>query len=233
MNKTIVFDSGPIISLATNSLLWILDAMHAHFDGHFYIPPAVKHELVDVPLEIKKFKFEALQVLHLLNKGVLQLVDERSIRQDAFELLDAANHIFKARGNWLKLVHAAEMQTIASALYFNAAAIVIDERTTRTLLEDPMILHDILIKKLHVPVQMNKDNVDRFLRMTHGLHVIRSTELLAAAYELGLLDKYLPNIPHPRKQLLESVLWGVKLNGCAVSQEEIDTIVREEIKGKE
>ncbi|MBI4150082.1 hypothetical protein HY488_01630 [Candidatus Woesearchaeota archaeon] len=231
--RTLVFDSGPVISLATNSLLWTLEALHHQFNGDFYIPAAVKRELVDVPLEIKKFKFEALQVLYLLNKGILKLVDDRSIKQDTFELLNAANHIFKARGNWLQIVHMAEMQTLASAIYLNAEAVVVDERTTRILIEAPMQLHETLGRKLHTTIYTHEENLAKFQRMTRDLRVIRSTELLLVAYELGLLDKYLPNIPHPRKQLLESVLWGVKLNGCAVTQDEIDSIVREEIQGKE
>lgn len=233
MSRTLVFDSGPIISLATNSLLWTLESLHGQFGGDFFIPAAVKRELVDVPLEIKKFKFEALQVLYLLNKGVLKLVDDRTVRQDTLALLDTANHLFKARGNWLRIVHTAEMQALASALYLNAEAIVVDERTTRVLVEAPMLLHEVLQNKLHTQVYINQDNLRRFQKMTRDLRFIRSTELLVVAYELGLLDKFLPNMPHPRKQLLESVLWGVKLNGCAVSQDEIDMIVQEEIHGKE
>ncbi|MBI2656373.1 hypothetical protein HYX03_01385 [Candidatus Woesearchaeota archaeon] len=53
---------------------------------------------------------------------------------------------------------------------------------------------------------------------------------MAIAYEHGLLDDYITKIPDARKNLLESVLWGVKLNGCAVSKDEIEQIVRIEIK---
>lgn len=60
--------------------------------------------------------------------------------------------------------------------------------------------------------------------------MIRSVELVTIAYELGMLDKYLPNAPDPKKTLLDSVLWGVKLNGCAVSKHEIEQILRMEIK---
>lgn len=49
-------------------------------------------------------------------------------------------------------------------------------------------------------------------------------------YEFGLLDKFLTRIPEARKNLLESVLWGVKLNGCAVSREEIEDILKMELK---
>ena len=45
-----------------------------------------------------------------------------------------------------------------------------------------------------------------------------------------MLDNYITKLPDARKNLLESVLWGVKLNGCAVSKEEIENIVRLEAK---
>ena len=50
------------------------------------------------------------------------------------------------------------------------------------------------------------------------------------AFELGLLDKYLAEIPDAKKQLLQAVLWGVKLNGCSISQEDIDEIVHLELE---
>ncbi len=60
--------------------------------------------------------------------------------------------------------------------------------------------------------------------------MIRSVELVSVAYELGLLNKYLVDVPNPKKTLLEAVLWGVKLNGCSVSEREIAEIVRVEVK---
>ena len=55
-------------------------------------------------------------------------------------------------------------------------------------------------------------------------------ELVTVAYELGILDSYITKIPDARKNLLEGVLWGVKLNGCAVSKDEIEQIVNLESK---
>ena len=61
--KSIVFDSGPIISFDLNNLLWLLVPLKREFNGKFYITSAVKRELVDKPLEIKKYKFEVRQCL--------------------------------------------------------------------------------------------------------------------------------------------------------------------------
>ena len=58
------------------------------------------------------------------------------------------------------------------------------------------------------------------------MKVIRSVELVTVAYENGILDRFITKIPDAKKNLLESVLWGVKLNGCAVSKDEIEQIIR-------
>ena len=42
----------------------------------------------------------------------------------------------------------------------------------------------------------------------------------------GILNKYLADIKNPHETLLDSVLWGVKLNGCAVSKQEIEEILK-------
>ena len=57
--KSIVFDTGPIISLTLNNLLWIIEPLHDRFGGEFYITKAVYKELIDRPLSTKKYKFEA------------------------------------------------------------------------------------------------------------------------------------------------------------------------------
>ncbi len=74
MNDSIVFDTGPLISLSTNNLLWILPKIKESFQGDFIITPAVKRECVTRPLETKKFKFEALQVLRQIEKQTLTII---------------------------------------------------------------------------------------------------------------------------------------------------------------
>ncbi|MEK7074128.1 MAG: hypothetical protein AAB968_00005, partial [Patescibacteria group bacterium] len=61
--------------------------------------------------------------------------------------------------------------------------------------------------------------------------ILRSVELVTVAFEFGLLDRYVAAgeekaIPGIRQKLLESVLWGLKMNGCAVSGKEIEQITR-------
>ena len=228
--KSLIFDAGPIISLATNNLLWILEPLKKEFDGKFYITEAVRMELVDRPLETKKFKFEAIQVEKLIEEGVLNIIDNSFIRETTPRLLDTANQIFRAYDNYMKIVHFAEMSVIAAAIGLNADAIAIDEKTTRFLIENPSMLVGILKKTLNTSININENNLKEFKNTVKDIKAIRSIELVTIAYERGLLDNYITKIPDARKNLLESVLWGVKLNGCAVSKDEIEQIVQIETK---
>lgn len=228
--KSIVFDTGPIISLTTNNLLWVLEPLKVQFDGGFFIPTIVKRELVDKPLQTKKFKFEALQVLRAIQDGILEVVDNRHIKKSAQTLFNLANNTFHAHGHSISIVHLGEMEGIASAKYLDSDSFIIDERTTRVLIEDPKKLANILQHKLHTSIFINHKNLKSFLKRVKGIKLLRSFEIVVVAYELGLLDKYLLKIPSSKKTLVEGVLWGIKLNGCAVSQREINEVVKLESK---
>ncbi|MBU2561849.1 MAG: hypothetical protein KKD17_06125 [Nanoarchaeota archaeon] len=224
--KSLIFDAGPVISLTTNNLLWTLDYLKDIFKGDFYIPQAVKVELVDRPLASKKFKFEALQVGFRIKKGVLTVVEEQKIKILAEELLELANHSFKIRGNWLRIAHYAEMEVIAAASVLNASAVVIDERTTKLIIEDQSGLARMLEKHMGSKVYTNQANLNKIKNWTKGIKIIRSVELVMVAYEKGIFNKYLPDGEDAARTLVESLLWGVKLHGCALSRQELNDLVR-------
>lgn len=228
--KVIVFDTGPIISLTTNNLLGLLTSLKEKYKGSFYITDAIRRELIERPLETKKFKFEALQVLRCVGADVLEVFDSKELRKKTLHLLDLANKCFKAEENFIQIAHFAEINGIVAAVLNKAEAFVVDERNTRLLIEDPNRLKEILSKKLHTKISVDKNNLNEFRGMAKGVKLIRSVELVSVAYELGLLDKYLVNIPDARRTLLEAVLWGVKLNGCSVSEKEIEEIVGMEVR---
>jgi predicted nucleic acid-binding protein len=227
--KSIVFDTGPIISLTMNNLLWLLEPLKDRFGGEFYISKTVREELIDKPLSTKKFKFEALQTLQYIKRGTLKVIDNENTKKITSKLLELANNSFKARGNWIRIVHHGEIESLASAILLNSKALVIDERTTRTLLEDPKTLIRILQNKLHTKIFVNEKNLVEFEKEVRNIKVIRSVELITAAFELGLLDRYLPDISNPKENLLDAVLWGAKFYGCAVSNREIEDIIRLEV----
>jgi len=228
--KSLMFDSGPIISLTMNNLLWIVEPLKKVFRGDFYIPESVKAELVDDPLKTKKFKFEALQIQELITNGTLKVLDDDLTKPGTLFMLELANSCFQAYNRNLTLVHYGEIASVVAAQRLNSV-LVMDERITRELVEHPEHLSKLMQKKLHTKIQVNLEKVEEFKKQTQNLKIIRSTELAAVAFEKGLLNKYLSAvIPNPRKAVLESILWGLKLNGCAINERGIKAIMAAELK---
>lgn len=235
--KSLVFDAGPIISMTMNNLLWLLEPLKTQFKGEFYITEAVKREIVDRPLNTKKYKFEALQVMQQISKDVLKIYSDEDIKAKTEELMELANNSFKAKGQYIKVVHYAEMEALAACIKLGSAALVCDERTTRYLIESPDKETERLRRKLHTKIRINHDNLNKFKEMVKGLKVIRSIELVTIAYEHGLLNLFTTEkeremIPDLNRTLLDAVLWGVKLQGCAVSSKEIEDIIKFEMKNQ-
>ncbi len=225
--KSLVFDTGPIISLTVNNLLWLLSPLKKAFKGTFVIPSAVHSELVSTPLNSKKYKFEALQVQKQIEDGILEESQDLTILGQGSQLLNAANNVFLAHNHPLTICQYAEMQVLAACKNLNSPA-VIDERITRMLVEQPVQLRKLLEKRLHTKISMNQNALETFQHCTGRISIIRSVELVTLAYEKGLLDAYLVHVPGVRRALLESVLWGVKVHGAAVSEDEINELLRTE-----
>ncbi|MBW3013867.1 hypothetical protein KY335_01335 [Candidatus Woesearchaeota archaeon] len=232
--KNIVFDAGPVITLTLNELLWLLDELKGRYNGFFYIPPSVKEELINKPLRTKKYAFEAIRVMDKINEGTLTVISEKRIIDLATKLSDLANNSFSMHDRNLTIVQRGEMESVAAAILLKSDAVVIDERTTRMLVEEPKMLLKILIKKFHKKIRVNKNTLSKFSQEVRGLKIIRSAELVTIAFDLGLLDEYITARgkidPQMKKTLLESALWAVKLTGCAISRKNIDEIVRIETK---
>ncbi len=228
--KTLFFDTGPIISLTTNNLLWLLPKLKEAFNGEFAITDGVKFELVQKPLETKKFKFEALQVQGMIEQRVLDVITSPAIRQKAAYLQNLANRIYVIRRQPMQILQQGECETLAAALLSNVPVIVCDERITRTLLEAPHQLQELYERRLHEKVEVNDQALHEFTKAVKGIKVIRSVELVLIAYEKGFLDQFLVKVPNVRRELLESLLWGVKLHGAAISEDEIAELVKMELK---
>ncbi len=226
MNGTIVFDAGPIISLTTTTLIWILKQLKEKFGTQFALPIGVKQELVDKPLGTRRFKLEAIHVQGLLERNVFSLVPESSTREKALALLQSANSLLSYRGKTIQIVQQGEMETIACALEYKANAVVIDERITRLLIENPLALKKLMEKRLHFPLNIDQKLLKSIQTEFSQLTVIRSIELATLAFEEEILNSLLVQIPNAKRELLESVLWAIKLAGCAVSENEINAIVK-------
>ncbi|MCX6709962.1 MAG: hypothetical protein NTV63_03370 [Candidatus Woesearchaeota archaeon] len=229
--KSLIFDASAVISITMNNLLWMLSELKKHFEGEFCICREVKSEIVDNPLNTKRFEFDALQVLQSINSGILSVREMEDAKRLSFQLLDLANHSFRAKGSWINIVHKGEIESLATCILMKSDAFVVDERTTRLLIESPRALKDLLQSKLHSRIDLNRQNLHKFAELSRGVKVIRSVELATIAFEKGILDQYLlPNGKEdPKRVLLDAVLWSLKLKGCAIPKSEINEIVEMEI----
>lgn len=221
--KSLVFDSSTIISLSLNNLLYLLPDLKHRFQGQFFITEAVKKELIDNPMHSKKFKLEALQIHQLILDNTIEIYGQQLEKQTQ-HLLNLTNNLFKAENHFIRLVDKAEVESLALANLLKATYAV-DERTIRMLIENPNELKNLFEKKLHTKITINNDNLKE-LQKEINVNIIRSSELGLVAYSLGLLKNLTQkdhlttyNLKH---ELIDGILWGLKLNGCAISQEEIE-----------
>ncbi len=230
--KKIVFDTGPIINLAINNLLWLLDELKKTCNVDFYITPVVYEELINKPLQTRKYKLEALQVLPYITKRTLQIYQHKDIKHIASELECYANNTFQIKNKYVQIVHRGEIEALATTIFLHADAIGIDERTTRQLIERPELIAEHMEHKIHTEVTINFDNINTIKKKVKDVHVIRSAELVTIAFEKGLLERYMgmnnKKIHNIRKAVLEGALWGVKLNGCSIKEQEIKQILKME-----
>ena len=220
--KIIVFDSGTLISLAMNGLLPELKALSGIFNGKFIITQEVKREIIDRPLNIKKFELDALKLKELLDERVLEIpeaigIKSSEISREAQNIMKYVNSMFYARGMAINLIQNGEASCLALNKILLAkgfkSAIAVDERTTRLLGEKPENLKNLMESKLHMNIQVKTKPLREFDRFVF----LRSTELMYVAYKKGILKIKDENI-------LDAVLYALKFKGAAISSEEIEEI---------
>jgi predicted nucleic acid-binding protein len=221
--KAIVFDSGALISLSMNGLLYVLKRFKEDFNGHFLIPAGVKEELVDYPIKRKKFELEALRINSLIKEGILELpdsvrIDNKIVERKGKEVMEMTNTFFESFKKPLKILHLGESSCLALSKLLSEkgieSVICIDERTTRMLAEKPENLRGLLEKKLHTKIRIKKSSFDYF----KDFKMIRSAELLYVAWKKSLIEL------KDGKTLLDALLYAVKFKGCAISSDEIEEI---------
>lgn len=218
--KALIFDSGTLINLSMNGLLYILEGLKDDSDIRFLITPSVKYEIIDRPINVPRFELGALRVKDLLEKGVLQLPDSLKISSKELdvktkEFLEIANNLLKINGSPLKIVSEGEMSCLAlSEILFsqNIENIIgVDERTTRTLCESPKDLSKMISARIHKKVEIASDNVNLFSKY----EIVRSSEIILAAYKKGV-------IKIQGSKVLEALLYATKFKGSSISYEEIN-----------
>ena len=223
-DKAIIFDSGALISLSMAGLFDELIELKKIFKGKFLITKEIKGEIIDKPLNIKKFELEAIRLKELLDEGILEMpsslkIDEKEITKRTYEILEIANKTFRGQNRDIHLIDLGETSGLALSEVLTKMGIsnvlAVDERTTRMLCEKPENLRKLMEGKLHMGITAKTENYDYF----KDFRFIRSTELMYVAYKKGIIKSKDP-------KLLDALLYALKFKGAAISDDEIAEIKR-------
>lgn len=224
--KHLVVDSSSLISLSTNCLLWVLDKLSESTNTKLITTPLVRKEVVDKALKIERFRLSAVRVQKRLGSGVITVQETNPTKTK--ELLRIANQVFTVKSNYYKIVHKAEMGLVPLAKENETDFMLIDERIVEKLLTDPKRLKKIFENRLHMPVKLNKDKLEKLQSLTKDINIIKSSDLVAIAYEKGLLKEYIKENYSKKtmKDLLNGALWGLKNTGCSISTNDINQYMK-------
>ena len=204
---------------------WAYQGFAERFKGEFIISKSIKQELIDVPINSRKFELEAVILAASLAKNDLTFYNNSAnLDKKTSYLLDLANNIFSVNGNPIKIVDRAEIEGLALTCILKSSAYVVDERTMRLFMEDSEGLKTILEGKLHTSVSVDNKMLSDFKKQINGVNIIRSSELMMVALEKGLFEEYI-NVKNKR-ELVDAILWGLRLRGCAISTEEINETIK-------
>jgi len=223
INKnSIVCDASSLISLAEACLLDSLTLLRQHMYGDFIYPKTVRFESIEYPVQKKEHALRALRLMDCEKSSTIKIIDV-DVGQNMNEIMNTANNIFSAAGRPVRLVDAGEAAQLALSYQLGIKNILIDERTTRTLIEAPLKLKQHLENEFRKKVTVNEKMMDHFLGYAEHINIIRSSELIVMAYKYGYFDTF----GEYKEKALESALYTLKFSGCSISFEEIEEMMRE------
>lgn len=213
-----VIDTGTMITLSGTCLMNVFKAFVKANNIQLMISNTVAEESVWRPITNKRFALNAARIKYAMKEKTVQVIPvTEQIKNTQQKILNIANNCFFTKNGAMKIIQAGEAEALAIAKIQNAKALFIDERTTRSLIENPARLKQILERRQDAPVRTNDTNINLMKEMFKELKMFRSVDLIAAAFEEDLFDHELEH----GKLELEAALFAAKFNGCAVSEKEI------------
>jgi len=214
----IVCDSGSLITLTSSCLDRLLYFFTEKQHMRFMIPPAVEYETVGRVLDenIRKHMYSALRIRQAIEDGILvRAPGDYSIAGK--RLMDWANNLFYIKGKPMMLIQRGEAEMLALSRASQVDYLLMDERTTRMLIEAPIRLKTHLENEFGVHAMVNKENLRQLTSEISNLRTLRSSELAMLAFEKGYFD-----VSDNRKnEMLEAALYKMKYSGCSISFDDI------------
>jgi hypothetical protein len=217
-----VIDTGTMITLSSTCLMNVFREFVKYNNLELLVSNTVAEESVWRPISNKRFALNAARIKYAFSNNIVHVISPtQEVKQLQEKIFALANRTFFTATGPITLLQAGETEALALAKVHGAKALFIDERTTRSLLENPSRLKSILEKRQNQAIKVNYDNVDELKEMFPDLKMFRSVDLIALAFEQDLFDHELDHT----KLELSAALYAAKYSGCAVSEVEIDNYV--------
>ena len=215
MPSMIICDSSTLISLSDTCLIKVLPFLREH-GGKFLIPQSVQQEIVSTPIHIKRYAFSAVRLQKAIDDHDLEVIEpDQNLLQ---RLVNSANSVFSVRGRPLQILHAGEAACVAAYSKYKCAALAIDEKTTRLLIEDPEKLRENISQEYGAKVALNTKALGEFTIATRGMQILRSSDLVAMAGKLGYFNSFRMR----KDDALHSAIYAIKNAGCSLSESEVE-----------
>lgn len=222
--NSIVCDSSSLISITDAGLFGALVVVGRNLQGSLLISEAVQNESIDRPINNPQYAFSAVRLKRALLDGIFQLARPNpNTTQKILELTNSMFYVGGMGGRALNLVHQGEAELLAIAVDNNLSTLMIDERTTRMFIEDPIGMKNHMEKEFSSKITVNQKSFQEFQIMTRNIHAIRSAEVVGLAYDMNYFGKF----RELKEKAFESALYSLKFSGCAISFDEIKELVKE------
>lgn len=218
VEKLAVIDSGTMITFSSTCLMNVFVNFVKKNNLNLIVSNDVASESVWKPLSNKRFALNAARIKHLFNSGVVKVINSNDSDPLEDKILSIANTCFYSNGLPITIIQRGEAEALALAKINNANILFIDERTTRSLFENPLRLKQVLEKRRQENIVLKMKQVNLLRSMFLDLKIFRSVDIIALAYEQDLFDG---EFDHGKLEL-EAALYATKFAGCSVSEKEID-----------
>ncbi len=214
--KNIVCDSSGLISLADTGNLGVLKFLSAQGIS-FYITPGVKSEITTRPMSIKKYALSAIRLQKCIDDGVLRLLASVTLHEQTQRILKAANSMMYAGSKPLELLQLGEAECLSIFASASAHMLLVDEKTTRLLVENPHKLRETIQTRSSEGIRLDQARRDEFASLTRDVACLRSSELLAFAYSKGYFDDF----RNLKEEAFKASIYALRDSGCGLAASEI------------
>jgi len=215
----IIFDSSTLISLGSCCLYnQVAQLKERNPDAKFIIPKAVVDEVITIGDRVTKFAWNAARIQRLVYNEIFEIAEIKDY--ESYRLLENDfNSILRTNHGNIELLQKGEIEAMILMKELNADFLAVDELTTRMIIENPHELRKLAEKRYNAQVYVDENKLTAYCDRVKGIKIIRSVDLMAHAYNLGLFSEY------THQNILKGLLYSLKYSGCATTFEEIDRYV--------